>query len=118
MLHSELPIYKAAYDLLRTVIDCTRNMPRDLKRSLGEKIAQEVIDIELLVFRANAARDKTPYLDKLIERQQSAELLIRLSLDMRAISPKQYAEIIKLSGSVGKQARGWRRASASASPAA
>ena len=113
MLHTELPIYKAAYELLRAVTDCTRNMPRDLKRNLGEKISQEVIDIELLVFRANVARDKTPYLDKLIERQQSAELLIRLSLDMRAISPKQYATIVELTGSIGKQARGWRRASAS-----
>ena len=113
MLHTDLPIYKAAYDLLRVVIDATRNMPRDLKRTLGEKIAQEVIDIEVLVFRANVARDKAPYLDKLIERLQSAELLIRLSRDMRAISTKQYAEIVQLSGSVGKQARGWRRASAS-----
>lgn len=66
MLHTDLPIYRAAYELLRTVMDCTRNMPRDLKRTLGEKIAQEVIDIELLVFRANVARDKTPYLDKLL----------------------------------------------------
>lgn len=28
-LHSELPIYKVAYDLLALILQITRNMPRD-----------------------------------------------------------------------------------------
>lgn len=112
-LHTALPIYKVAYQLLQTVTETVRSMPRDFKRTLGEKIAGEIIEIELLVFRANCARNKTPHLDELIERLQTAELLVRLSRDMRMISTGQYAAIVGLTGSVGKQANGWRRAATS-----
>ena len=50
--HTQLPIYKAAYDLLDIVTDLVKNMRRDFKRSIGEKIASECIEITILVFRA------------------------------------------------------------------
>ena len=31
-LHSDLPIYKVAYDLLAFVVQAERNMPRDVKQ--------------------------------------------------------------------------------------
>ena len=48
-------------------------------------------------------------LDKLIERLQVAELLLRLSRDKRLISNVQYAKAVELTQSVGKQAGGWRK---------
>jgi hypothetical protein len=109
--HTQLPIYKAAYDLLDVVTDLTKNMQRDFKRSIGEKINLECIEITILVFRANVAQEKEPYLLKLIERLQVIELMLRLSVDKRLISRAAYAKAIELSTSIGKQANGWRRAS-------
>ncbi len=63
-LHSSLPIYKVAYDLLRTVTTTTRNMPRDYKQSIGGEIRAECVAITVLIFRANVADDKVPYLGK------------------------------------------------------
>lgn len=114
-LHTNLPIYKVAYDLLDVVTDLVKNMPRDFKQSIGGKISQECVEIVVLIFRANCAREKAPHLGELIERLQVAELLLRLSRDKRLISTAQYAKAIELTNSVGKQANGWRR---SASPAA
>lgn len=37
-IHTQLPIYKVAYDLLDVVTDLVKNMQRDFKRSIGEKI--------------------------------------------------------------------------------
>jgi len=51
--HTTLPIYKAAYDLLGLSSDMVKNMNRDYKRTIGEKIAMECIEITVLVFRAN-----------------------------------------------------------------
>lgn len=113
MLHTNLPIYKVAYDLLDVVTDLVKNMPRDFKTSIGSKISQECVEIVVLIFRANCARDKAPHLGELIERLQVSELLLRLSRDKRLISTGQYAKAIALTNSVGKQAGGWRRASAS-----
>jgi len=112
-LHTNLPIYKVAYDLLDVVTDLVKNMPRDFKQSIGGKISQECVEIVVLIFRANCARDKAPHLGELIERLQVAELLLRLSRDKRLVSTSQYARAIELTQSVGKQASGWRRSALS-----
>lgn len=111
--HTDLPIYKVAYDLLDAVTDLVKNMPRDFKRSIGGKISEECVEIVVLIFRANCARDKAPHLGELIERLQVAELLLRLSKDKRLISTGQYSKAIELTSNVGKQAGGWRRSAMS-----
>jgi len=116
-LHSELPIYKVAYDLLSHVVRITRNMPREFKQSIGGKLRDECVEVTVLIFRANVVRDKAPHLTQLIERLQVAELLFRLSRDLQLIALGHYAEAIKLTQSIGKQATGWKRSSA-VSPAA
>jgi hypothetical protein len=116
-LHTSLPIYKVAYDLLSVATDVTRNMPRDFKASLGGRIRDECVDLVILIARANAARNKVPYLDELLERLQVTELLLRLSRDKRFISIRQYGQAVELTTNVGKQANGWRKQSA-ASPVA
>lgn len=112
-LHSELPIYKVAYDLLGLVIQASRNMPRDVKQQVGATLVSECVCIVVLIFRANVAREKAPHLLELVERLQVAELFIRLARDLRILPTKQYAAAIALTGSIGKQANGWRRSSVS-----
>jgi hypothetical protein len=107
-IHTQLPIYKVAYNLLDVVTDLVKNMQRDFKRSVGEKISVECIEITVLVFRANVARDKEPHLLELLERLQVIELLIRLAMDKRLISRGAYASAVELTTSIGKQANGWR----------
>ena len=112
-LHTQLPIYKVAYDLLDVVTELVKNMPRNFKASIGEKISAECVEIVVLIFRANCAKDKAMHLGELIERLQVAELLLRLSKDKRLISTGQYAQAIGLTNQVGKQAGGWRRSALS-----
>lgn len=114
-LHTSLPIYKVAYDLLSVATDVTRNMPRDFKQSLGGAIRGDCVDIVVLIARANAARNKVPFIEQLLERLHVVELLIRLSKDKRFVSTQQYAQVVALTTAVGKQAHGWRKYSA-ASP--
>lgn len=116
-LHTSLPIYRVAYELLGVATDVTRSMPRDYKTSLGNTIREECIEIVILIARANEARDKRPHLDSLLEHLHVTEILIRLSRDKRLISTGQYAKVAELTTSVGKQANGWRKHSA-ASPVA
>ena len=108
-LHFETEIYKVTYELLNLVTDYAKNMPRDYKATIGGKLRDECIEISTLIYRANVADDKAPFLSTLIERAQVAELLLRLSRDKRLISTGQYAQAIELSDSIGKQANGWRR---------
>lgn len=112
-LHTSLPIYKVTYDLLVLTATLTRSMPRDFKGIYGKQLAEECAELVLLVYRANCARNKVPYLETLLERLQVAELLFRLSQDLRLISPRQYAGAIALTATIGKQANGWKKNSAS-----
>ena len=109
-LHTQLPIYRAAYKLLDVVTDLVKNMPRDFKRSIGEKISAECIEIMVLVFRANVATDKSPHLAELLERLQVIELLLRLGMDKHLIVRPAYAGAIEQTTSIGKQANGWKNA--------
>lgn len=108
-ISSNLPIYKVTYDLLMKVAEFTRSMPRDFKRSIGERIREECVALVLLIYRANCATHKAPHLSELLERLQVAELLLRLSRDMHLISTKQYAQAVELSDRIGKQANGWKK---------
>lgn len=112
-LHTNLPIYKVAYDLLDAITDLSKNMPRDFKQSIGGKLRDECVEIVVLIFRANVSHDKAAHLISLVERLQVSELLLRLSRDKRLISTGQYAKAIELTGSIGKQANGWRRSAMS-----
>lgn len=117
-LHKDLPIYKTAYELLTNAIKITANFPRDFKRLMGDEIRKECMAITLLIFRANVATDKIPHINELLEHLQIIELTLRLSRDMRFISTKQYAEVIEHTDAVGKQAQGWKKQQAAATPAA
>ena len=112
-LHKDLPIYKVVYDLLAFVVALVASMPRNLRHQLGEKLVDECVELTVLVFRANVARDKAPHLSALLERLQVAELLLRLAQDLRCINRQQYGRAIEFTITIGKQASGWRRASAS-----
>lgn len=114
-IHTNLPIYKVAYDLLDVITDLSKNMPRDFKQSIGGKLRDECVEIVVLIFRANVSHDKSAHLISLVERLQVSELLLRLSRDKRLISTGQYAKAIELTSSIGKQANGWRRSASSVS---
>lgn len=116
-LHTNTPIYKQAYALLDLSTDLTQHLPRNFRRLLGEAITSECIKIVLLIMRANIARNKVPYIEELLEHLEVTTVLLRLLVDKRMISRAQFAKAIEITESVGKQAGGWKKSSAT-SPAA
>ena len=116
-LHSDLPIYKLTYELMLLAFALIKNRRRDHKATVGQRINAECLELSLLVYRANCAKNKVPHLSELLERVQVVELLFRLAVDLQLVSHGQYAKAIELTSKIGRQANGWRRHSAS-SPAA
>ncbi len=107
-IHTELEIFKAAYDLLAHVVKITRSIPRDFKDSLGKDVRVACTRLTVLIQRANMAADKSPYLIELLEWLQVAEVLLRICRDMQLIPNRGFGEAIRLTQSIGKQANGWR----------
>ena len=118
MLHTELDIFKASYDLLGVVADLNPHLPR-LQRALGRKILDECTEVVAAIPLANAQRGaaKVPYIDRLLQRLEVLKTLLRLCVDRKWIAREQFARTVQLTTSIGKQAHGWKKSSAS-SPAA
>ena len=76
--HTDLPIYKVCYDLVVLSMAFTRQMPRDVKLTLGRDLYQECMAMVTLIARANASRDKAPHLQLLAERLDTARILVRV----------------------------------------
>lgn len=108
-LHYNLPIYKVSYDLIGVVVEASRQMPRDVKRLLGDKLRDECIELSLLIYDANVATDKKSPLATLLRRVQAIEIMLRVSRDKHYISVRHYAEAVKLTDQIGKQANGWKK---------
>jgi len=106
-----LPIYKLSYELLTRVMLVTQDFPREYKYTIGQKLKDEIMNLIVLVYRANARTDKTPVIDEILERILVIELLVRLSQDMRILAKKHYASLVEMTQSLARQAEGWKKSS-------
>ncbi len=110
--YRHLPIYRLTYELLQRVMVVTKEFPREYKFTLGQKIKEEVIEMVVLIYRANSSVNKISHIEAMLERLQVVELLFRLCHDLRLMPTNSYASVVEKTESLGKQAQGWKRASA------
>jgi hypothetical protein len=50
-LFSDLPVYKATYDLLLAIFRFTKDFSKDYKYTVGESIKKETIELRIIIFR-------------------------------------------------------------------
>lgn len=108
VIHTELAIHKVAEELLGLTMDLVRNIPRDLKQVVGSKLRDEVLQVLVLIGRANMAKDKVTHLNQLLESIWMVNYLLRALANKRFISLKQHAAAMQLTASIGKQANAWK----------
>jgi hypothetical protein len=118
-IHTDLPIYRTGVRLLALAVKVQEQMPRSMKRILGEKVTQHCVDMLDLMALANASQReaRAGRIEELLTKQRAVTVLLRVSHDSRYLSPKLWAESIELLGSIGKQAGGWLK-TANKAPAA
>jgi hypothetical protein len=114
--YQHLPIYKQTYDILLRTMIATKDFPREYKYSLGQKIKDELIELVVLIYRANSAINKKQHIESILERVQAIQLLMRLSHDMKILSRKHYAVLSEMTESLAKQAQGWLNSSGKGRP--
>jgi hypothetical protein len=114
--YQHLPIYKLTYDVLLRVMTATKDFPREYKYTLGQKLKDELIELVILIYRANSARDKALHIETILERVQAIQLLMRLAHDMRILPRRHYAALSEMTDSLAKQAQGWLRSSGRGKP--
>ena len=66
--YEHLPIYKQTYDILLRTMTATKDFPREYKYTLGQKIKDELIEMVVLIYRANSAKDKQEHIQQIMGR--------------------------------------------------
>ena len=108
-LYSELPVFKASYDLLLDIFRFSGNFTREFKFTVGERLRNETLELIVLVFRANSARQKVEIIQEARERVELIRLLIRMMKDLDKISLKSFVRINQQIEMVSKQLTGWQK---------
>lgn len=78
-LHTDLPIYRTGVRLLDLAVKVQVQMPRTVKRALGEKITQHCVDMLDLMALANATQRqvRTAHIEQLLAKQRAITALQR-----------------------------------------
>ena len=106
-LYSELPVYKSTYLLLHKLVGMSVAWQRDYRYTLGQELKQELINLLVLIYRANSSRDKAIILSQAREGIEKVKIYVRLLRDLRQIGQDKYATLADEMGSISKQLAKW-----------
>lgn len=109
-IYTNLPIYKASYSLLLSLTKITPNMPRECRYTLAQDCRRKIMDIILLIYRANRVRNKVQLIMAMRESLLEAQVYIRLMCDMKNISIKHYTNLMEETVAMSKQMSAWEKA--------
>jgi len=119
-LHTDLPIYRTGTQLLQLAILAQQQMPRGVKRTLGDKISSHCIEMLDLMALANATQraERAHHIHALMKHLRAVTVLLRVSHDSRYVSHGLWAQSVQLLDSIGRQGGGWLKSAANKAPAA
>ena len=107
-LYSELPVYKSTYHLLQTLVGMSSAWQRDYRYTLGQEVKKELMDVLVLIYRANALKNKTETITEARECMERVKIHVRLLCDFRQIGKDRYATMADEMGSISKQLAKWQ----------
>jgi hypothetical protein len=113
IVHSDLPIYKATYDLLLAIFQFVKDFSKEYKYSVGEAMKKETMAMMTLIFRANTRNDRKEVLMEARERLEVIRLYVRLMKDLKQINVRKFAQLNTSIELVSRQLGGWIKASKS-----
>ena len=107
-IYDNLPVYKAAYDLLLDVYKDNINLPRSYRYTLGEKLQLGLTDLLVCIYKANSSEElKEENLRLARERLAEVKLYFRLLFDLAQISQKRFIDYSEKNENLSKQLAAW-----------
>lgn len=105
----ESPIFSKTYDLLTWLIPATTKFPREHRFILAKFIQETALRFhENLIEAGFQKRNRGRSLFQADVNLQKLRFYLRLSLDLKLFSPKQYQHAARLVTEIGKLLGGWR----------
>lgn len=109
-VYDNLPVYKAAYDLLLAVFKMNINLTREHRYTLGEKLKGELTDLIVCIYRANSGEeDKEEHLRAAREHVVVVKLYMRMLHDLNQINLKRFVALSEQTENLSKQLTAWHK---------
>jgi hypothetical protein len=104
-----LPVYKSSYDIFLLSFKLIRNLNKDYKYTVGEKLKNEIMELMINVYKANKGQSKEEKIKKAQENIEVVKILFRLLKDLNQISLKSFVEVNEKIEEVSRQLFGWQK---------
>ena len=85
------------------------HLPRDSRYTIGQELRQKLIDVLVLIYRANRTPHKVVIIERMRETLLEAQMLVRLLCDLHHISERQYAALVDRTSGLSKQMTAWEK---------
>ncbi len=108
-IYTNLPIYKSSYTLMLDVSRMLPDMPRDCRYSFGQELRQKIMEIIILIYRANRTRQKVDIILRMREKLLEVQVYLRLMCDLRYISEGKYMALAEQTTYMSKQMSAWEK---------
>ena len=112
-----LPIFRKVQDLCSLMIDVQRDMQKQYKHSVGERMLDESLSLMKSIFAINRAEktssERLTLMDGFVDGFDYLKSLVRIAEEKRVITIKQQSSIAVLMESINAQMTGWRRSTES-----
>ena len=108
-IYTNLPIYKSSYTLMLDISRMLPDMPRDCRYSFGQELRQKIMEIIILIYRANRTRQKVDIILRMREKLLEVQVYLRLMCDLRYISEGKYMALAEQTTYMSKQMSAWEK---------
>lgn len=106
--YNNLPVYKAAYDLLLEIFQFTKNFSREYKYTIGQDLKQETTQLIKRIFQANSSfENRKQYIQYARGHTETVRLYLRLLKDLKQINTQKFISLNEKVELVSKQLTGW-----------
>lgn len=107
-LYYDLKVYKDVYQLILLIFEYTKDFSREYKYTLGQDMKRDGIVLVRSIYRANRASNKRKHLEAFLDDFEVLKLEVRLCADLKILSVKKQANLVRLMEGIGKQITGWK----------
>ena len=108
-VYSNLPVFKASYDLVIEVYGICNHLHRDYKYTLGEKLKNTLIDLMVEIYKAHLATDKLEDVQMCRRQVVAIKIYLRLLHDLKQLSVKRFAILADKMDIISRQLTAWHK---------
>ncbi len=98
----------ASYKLLVEIYTSLKNLSKEYKYTIGEKVKEKAFDILVNIYKANKTKEKVVYLDNALDDTEFIRLSLRLLRDLNILNDRKFILLNEIVEDVFLQFEKWK----------